>query len=833
MKVSLNWIKQFTEVAYDIDTLVDKIGTQLGAVEHVTDLGRIYRGIVVVKVVDCVSHPNADKLKICKVEDGQVTPGVERDSRGLIQVVCGAPNVKEGMLAAWLPPGTTVPSSLPKDPLRLEVREIRGQKSNGMLASAHELALSSDHDGIIEVDVLVEPGTSFTSAYELDDYIIDIENKMFTHRPDCFGILGVAREVAGIQNTAFSSPDWYRQPLGKAQPSSVKLELEVKNEIPELCPRFMAVALSNVNLKPSPLIIQSYLNRVGIRPVNNVVDLTNYLMVLTGQPLHAYDFDKVKSLSGGSAATLVVRKPLAGEQLELLNGKTIKLQGDIVVIATPTVPIGLGGVMGGANTEVSNITTNVILECANFNMYAIRKAAMAFGVSSEAVSRFNKGQSPLQNDRILEEAVTMLTSLSNANVSSQLIDIKEPLPGPKPIAVSSGFINSRLGLSLEAAEMAKRLQNVECQVDIEDSNLVVKPPFWRTDLEIPEDIVEEIGRLIGYGQLPLVLPLRGISPAHRNSELDFKHTIRRTLSRLGANELLTYSFVPKQMLENAGQDSSKAFQLANALSPNLQNYRLSLTPSLLEKIHPNIKAGHREFAVFELNKAHQKDLLDHDKLPIEQQNLGFVLAVDDKNATENYSGSPYYAVRHYLDELLIELGVHARYVSLSEDTSKQADEQWSKLFEPQRAAVIFAADRVIGLIGEYRRAVRNNFKLPNFCGGFELSITELQNVAKVRSYIPLSRYPNVEQDICLRVPVTLKYQELYDFLFQHLIQDKTVINQLEPIDIYQRKNDPHHKQITFRLTTGSYDKTLTDQEVNKRLDALAEAAKAQFGAVRI
>jgi len=435
MKVSLNWIKQFTDVNISIDELVTKIGAQLGAVEEVTDLGKKYQGILVAKVMSCQKHTNADKLNVCLIDDGGKAEGVTRNQDGHVQVVCGAPNVRAGLTVAWLPPGATVPSTYDKDPFVLEAREIRGTVSNGMLASAKELALGDNHDGIVELDTPAEPGTSFAEAYELDDHIIEIENKMFTHRPDCFGILGVAREIAGIQNIPFKSPDWYVRSLDRIKPGAKTLPLEVRNEAGALVPRFMAIALADVQMGPSPLIIQTYLSRVGLKPINNIVDVTNYLMVLTGQPLHAYDYDKVVAKSG-TVPTLIARQA-TGEKIKLLNGKEPVIEAPTVVIATDKEAIGVGGAMGGADTEVDDDTKNIILECANFDMYAIRRTAMKYGLFTDAVTRFNKGQSPLQNDIVLEEAVTTVAYVSNGSAASQVFDVKSQLQKPAPVQVTS------------------------------------------------------------------------------------------------------------------------------------------------------------------------------------------------------------------------------------------------------------------------------------------------------------------------------------------------------------------------------------------------------------
>lgn len=828
MKISLNWLRQFTDIDLSVDELVEKIGAQLGAVEEVIDLGKKYQGIIIARVVSCEKHPNADKLSVCWIDDGGRAKNVERNEQGQVQVVCGAPNVRAGMNVAWLPPGTTVPNSFDKDPFVLEARELRGVVSNGMLASSHELALSDDHNGIVEIDIDTAPGSDFAELYELNDYIIDIENKMFTHRPDCFGILGVAREVAGIQNKAFSSPDWYRAPLDRIKPGKSQLALTVKNNIPELVPRFMAVTMAEVTVKPSPLIIQTYLSRVGLRPINNIVDVTNYLMVLTGQPIHAYDADKLHNNS------LETRKSKKGDKLKLLNGKELTFEDDSVILITSgDVPIGVGGVMGGADTEVDQKTKNIVIECANFDMYSIRRTSMKYGLFTDAVTRFNKGQSPLQNDVVLEEAVATTEYVSGAHVASGVFDLKsnERRAMSNEVEVTADFINARLGLDLSANQMKGLLDNVEFSVEVHGATLKITPPYWRTDIEIKEDIVEEIGRLYGFDKLPVELPNRPNKPAERNQLLSFKSRVRDILASSGANEVLTYSFVHGDLLNKTGQDIEKAYKLTNAISPDLQYYRMSLIPSLLDKVRINIKSGIQSFAIFELNKCYNKGHTDQtDKnLPKELEKLAIVVASDNK--TQEILGAGYYQAKKYLDNLAQNLGINLRYEIIGSDTQYQT----SRPFDLGRSAhvVDIKTGVVLGIIGEFTSTMAKDLKLPTVCAGLEISLLKLQAASLNKPYQLLSKYPSVEQDISLKVPAEVYYQSIYDLLAQELLKIPDSATTLMPLDIYQRDNDTTHKQLTFRYKIASYQKTLKSDEINALLDKAAASAKNKFGAERI
>ena len=837
MKVPLNWLKQFIDFELPpTQEVVERIGAQLGAVEEVEGLGDKYRGVVVARVVTCVDHPDSDHMHVCKIDDGGAVKDVERDADGLVQVVCGAPNVREGLLVAWLPPGSTVPESVGSgDPFVLGSRKLRGVMSNGMLASPRELALGDSHEGILEIDKDAQPGEDFASVYKLDDYIIDIENKMFTHRPDCFGALGVARELAGIFDQPFKSPDWYVQ--NPASPvKEADLPLRVTNELPELVPRFSAVTMANVQVAPSPEWLQVALSKVGQKSINNIVDLTNFYMLVTGQPLHAYDYDKVRALSQGDAAELTVRYPKPGETIRLLNGKEIEPRSEAIMIAGGDHLIGVGGVMGGADTEVSETTRNIILEAASFDMYSIRRTSMAHGLFTDAVTRFNKGQSPLQTLTVLAKIVADIQRQASGVVASELIDVSQV--GDRawvhpPVPVTASFINERLGFSLSAGAMRRLLENVECQVSVVGDSLTVTAPFWRTDIETREDVVEEVGRLYGFDKLPLELPLRSIMPAAKNPMLELKSRVRAVLASGGANEVLTYSFVHGDLLKKTGQNPDDAFKLSNALSPDLQYYRLSLTPSLLDRIHPNIKAGYDEFALFELGKGHNlQHATDDDGLPMEFDMLDLVYAATDKAARP---GAAFYSAQRLLNYLADQLSVALEFRPFE----AAEDYPIAKPYDHTRSAKVFVAgtNQPLGMVGEYKASVRKNLKLPTQTAGFGIGLAQLLAAMQTSTtpYQPLPRFPKTTQDLTLKVASDVRYRELSDCLQAALdaSQPTNSLAHLELLDIYQRQDDVAHKQLTFRLTIANFERTLTDKEVSGLLARLAAAAAETFNAERI
>jgi phenylalanyl-tRNA synthetase beta chain len=819
MKVSLNQIRQFLDFELPpTNELVARINSQLGGVEEVIDLADKYKDAKIVRVVKCEKHPNADRLNVTKIDDG---------TGELIQVVCGAPNVHTDMWAIWLPPESIVPATYDDaEPFKLGARELRGVMSHGMLAAGDELALNDDHEGIIEVteaDVQAGkqlfPGASFAETFGLDDTVIDIENKMFTHRPDCFGQLGVAREIAGISGRAFTSPDWYS--LTSEVIGGEGLSLDVFNETDNVS-RFMAVALENVTIKPSPLWLQCALVAMGSKPINNVVDATNYIMLITAQPTHAYDYDKIRGNRIGA------RQANDGEKVKLLNGKEYELTESDIVIADTEGPIGLGGIMGGSESEVSAGTTRIVLEVATFDMYAVRRTAMRHGVFTDALTRFNKGQSPMQNLTVIVHLANMVTRMAGANVASPMYDLAdESRLGNEPVTITDTFINSRLGLKLDKSELCGLLENVEIDIvspDGHDTYFEVTAPFWRTDIELPEDIVEEVGRLYGFDKLPRELPQRSTTPAPHIESVLAKQRIRDTLARAGANEVLTYSFVHANVAEKAGQDVSQAFKLSNALSPDLQYYRLSILPSLLDKVHMNIKAGNDEFTLFEIGKGHHVDVMGKDTLPSEFGRVGGVYA--SRNESD---GATYYQIKHTVEYLIRQLRSDATISYTRLDEYEAPDfkpfTQMLAPFDPVRSAIVEIDGKLAGVVGEPRAKVIRNFKLPAATGIFELFLSPFEQ-SPTAAYVPLSKYPSVQRDVSFKVSEAVQYQDLLKAAGAYHTELEMKVS---PLDIYQAENETT-KTITLRFVLTSQEKTLTSEEVSKVIDRITASAVDITGA---
>jgi phenylalanyl-tRNA synthetase beta chain len=840
MKVSVNWLKKYTDIDVSVDELVSKISTQIGAVESVVNLAESYKNIYVVKVVEAKKHPNADKLTVCLIDDGGVVGDVAlRNDKGLVEVVCGAPNVEPGMLAIWLAPGSVVPSTVldeKSEPWAVEPKELRGVTSYGMLASSAEMAISDNHSGIVKLADDAQVGQSIVEYLELDDTVIDIENKMFTHRPDCFGIIGVAREVTGVLNKSFKSPDWY---LSNSKIDAESVSLVVNNEVPDLVPRFMVAKLENVEVSDTDLKQQSYLSRIGIRPINSLVDLTNKMMVLTGQPMHAYDADKLISVCGENGGKLGfgLRKSRLGDRIKLINGKTVAFEDNDsdILVTFNDVPVAIGGVMGGIDTEVDENTKTAILECATFDMYSIRRSSMKHGLFSDAVTRFNKGQSPFQNHRVLRQSIDILGQANASIKLTELVDDVHIDCEQKVVQTSADFIESRLGLGLEAQEIVERLNNVELEASLnQDGTLEVGVPFWRKDIQTKEDINEEILRLVGYDALKTELPKRSLKPTPTNELLDFQRRLRNILSSVGATEVLNYSFVSKKLLEKAEQDPLGCIDIVNALSHDLEYYRPNLTVSGMSKISQNLRKSYDEFALFEIGKVHIKGLMSEAELelPKEFQRLAYVYAADEKVFRSQYDGSVYYAALKSLQYLLHELAIDYRIENAPADLPRHF-EQLIRAYDKDRTGYVIAEDKVLGVVGLPAHSAMKAFKLPDSTAMFELDVDLLLSLARSKKhYRPLSIYPEVKEDVSLQVDYSTSYRYISELISSELVKVTDFMVDFEPIDIYAPK-DHSYKNFVFRFRAVSSKETLKSEDLSSVIEALLESLSKSLKISRV
>ena len=800
MLISLNHLKLgLGDIQISDEELVKLIGARLVEIEGVIDETHKYDGIYVVEVKSSEKIPDTH-LTRCMIDDGGKAKNVERDKDGYVQVMCGAPNVHDGMFAAWIAPGAVVPATYhDAEPFEIGMRKMLKQyDSYGMMAGADELAIGDDHSGIVELDPTdIKPGDNFADIFvSLNDKILDIENKSLTHRPDTFGVLGFRREVAGILGQKFTSPDWYlnAKPDFTNDPS-VKLEIETDEK---LCPRYTAIVFKPTSKEYSPYLSNqaTLLARAGMRPIDPIVDATNMCMLSYGQPLHAFDYDKFIAVGGTDSPKIIVRAAKKGEKLTLLDGKEVEMNEDDIVITSNNVPVALAGAMGGANTAIDANTKRVILESATFSLYNLRKTQMAHGIFSEAITRFTKGQPAGQT---LPVALRFAREVKDYLTPVALFDSQKTAPTAEKVSVSLSQINGLLGTKFTLDQAVTILENVEFTVETSGDTLTVTVPFWRTDIHIPEDLIEEVGRLSGYDNIAPVLPLHATSD--KNASFELKSELRDILSGFGANEVLTYSFVHGDLIQKAGQDTANSYRIVNSISPDLQYIRQSIVPSLLDKSYANLRAGYDEFALFEMNQVYSRtDGLDEDGVPQPAHHLALVYV----NHAEK---SGFYAAKHYLVELLNKLGVKADIKPFL-----AAKDQTNAYYEPKRSANIEIDGKLLGHLGEIKANVLRQMKLPTGTAAFEISLDQILALNRSNAkHFRLSQYPFVSRDVTLTVAADAPYGD-YEQKIRAIFEQAGLIYRLNPTSIY-RADGAATKNLSFHLEFAHPDKTLAKNEI--------------------
>ncbi len=827
MIISLQWLKEFTNVDLPIEKLTTLIGARLVEIEEVIRYGEKFNAATIARVVEVKPIKDSDHLNVVKLDDGGTVGGVERDEDGYVQVVCGAPNVRTGITVVWLPPGSTVPETYgDKEPFVLSARNLRGVMSNGMIASSRELGLSDDHEGILEIDIDVAPGAPLTSIYGLNDILLDIENKSLTHRPDTFGVIGFAREVAAIQGEQFTTPDWLREDKAKSvaisEDTLQRLQLTIAIDDSELSERYQGVVIGDVDgSKQSSLTMQTQLLRSGIRPISSIVDITNYLMLVAGQPLHAFDYDKLAAINDGKI-DIHVRGGRENETLKLLDGRTIQLDKSDIVIANGETAVALAGAMGGSETEIDSNTKTIFLESATFNLYNLRSTQMRHGIFSEAITRFTKGQPAELTAPVLMKAVNMLQELMGATMLSDVCESYPNAYARQAIEVSVEKVNKTLGTSFLATDIERTMRNAEFDVSNASNILTFSAPYWRKDISIPEDIIEEIGRLNGFDGIIATLPERDFSAVLPSSFDTLRTSVRRALVRSGANEVLTYSFVHGDILKKVGQKTEDSYRIVNSISPSLQYYRQTLTPSLLSLVHGNIKQGYDTFSLFELNKTHPKQHgMTDEGVPSEADMIALTLA-----SRRAHAGSAYYEARRILEFLGTSLGLELIFTPIEDSPNIPV----TAPFEVKRSAYVTdkRTDTFIGIVGEYRQSVAKGFKLPSYSAGFEIGTNAVFDAVRKLSntYKPVSRYPSIGRDVCFRVSVGTRYSSVSNAV-ETALSESHLDYDISPVDVYQSENDVSTKNITLRINLTAHDRTLTGDDASTAINTVIAEVVSQ------
>ena len=796
MRISLKWLKDYVNLPLPAHELAEKLTMSGNEVEKAESVGTTWENVLVGQVTALEKHPNADRLMLSTIDLGTE----------MTTVVTGAPNLEVGQKVPFARVGAQLIDGHTGEMATLKPAKMRGIKSEGMVCSEKELGISDRHEGIMVLSPEAPVGMPLIQY--LGDTILDISTT--PNRPDCLSVIGIAREVAALTSQAIHIPEIIYDEQGIPIHDAISIEIEN----PELCSRYCASLVTDVTIGPSPQWMQERILACGMRPINNIVDITNYVMMEYGQPLHAFDYKQIKGRK------IIVRRARNGESMFTLDGSQRDLNQGMLVIADEKEPVALAGVMGGADSEVIETTTSILLESANFNGASIRRTSTKLNLRSEASSRFEKNISPELAPIALRRATQLLMELGGGTAAQGIVDVYPGKKEVKPILLTKERSSRILGLAIDT----KRIQEVLASLGFSSSivgpldDLSVTVPYWRTDITLADDVIEEVARITGYDDIPTTM-LRGEIPKHIPVPvLALKDTVSDILAECGMQEIITYSLVSKLMLDrvNPNNELGPAMRVANPLSSEQEYLRTSLRAGLLATFATNERYGQSSIRLFEVNKVYFPR--DND-LPKEQEMaVGILGGLRSDRAW--YTGEDeldFYDAKGIVETVFNRLRIDVRF--------EPAEDQ---ILLPGRTAKITANGQKVGVLGEVHPKTAAEFDIS--CQPillFEVELGRLLPLLGMTSrYQSIPRYPGITRDIALVLDASLVTSEV-----QAIIQSFPLVSQVSLFDVYTGDRVPEGKKsLAFSIRFQSPERTLTDEEVDHTQHKIIQRLEGEFGA---
>ncbi len=803
MRVPVTWLHEYCRPELDAFELAERLamtGTEVERVEThgVTALDRF----VVGKVLEAGRHPDADRLTVCQVDVGDDEPS---------QIVCGAPNVAAGQTVAVAKPGAVMP-----DGTRLKVAKLRGQPSNGMILAEDEVAIGTEHDGIMVLDPALTAGTPLAQVLPIATDVLVLE--VTPNRPDCLAIYGVAREVHAATGAALVPAPWTEDPTPPIRGGRLDA-VRIDVECPELCPRFTARAFENVTIGPSPAWLKARLMAAGQRPISNVVDITNYVMLLTGQPLHAFDLDRI---AGGR---LIVRRAHEGETAETLDGQTRTLDPEMLVIADADGPTSIAGIMGGARSEVGPGSTRVLMEAANWNGPNVHRTSLKLGLRSEASTRFEKQIQPEQAMEAQAVATRLMIELCGAQPLPGTTDIGGDGPAPKTIALRDARVSRLLGVDIPRERCAEILRALEFKTaSAHDGLEVTVPPFRRADVTREADLIEEVARLGALDILPATLPSRRDASGRLTERQRLRRRAGDALAAQGLYEIVGWSFAAPDLAERLRIGDRPTVQLQNPMSAEQSRLRTTLLGSLLDAGRLNRSRGAGAIRLFEAGAVYLP--VNAARRPREPHHVAALVSGAVRPATWRHPEPPdadFFAAKGVLQGLL-----DAIRAPWSVDAALAPE----PFLHPGRAAAILVDGTTVGWLGEIHPQVAAGWDWSDPVAAFELDLDAVAERVAPAEYRDLTSFPEIREDLAVIVADTVPAARVLEVVRR---AGGALLSGAEVFDVYR---DPErigdgHVSLALRLRFRAADRTLTDDEVAARRRKIAAALAEQLeGRVR-
>jgi len=796
MKVPLSWLREYVDVTLSPTELANRLTMAGTEVKGIQVIGGGWENIVVGQIVAVNPHPNADRLSLATIDLGTEQP----------TVVCGAPNLRLGDKVAFASVGAQLIDGHSGQAFRLESAKIRGVVSNGMACSEKELGISDSHEGIMILPAEAPIGTPLASY--LGDTIFDMD--ITPNRPDCLCLVGIAREVAALTGQGWHLPETEYEE--KALPVDGQISVEIA--APDLCPRYCASLITGIKVAESPRWLQQRLLKCGMRPINNIVDITNYVMLEYGQPLHAFDYHQIKGRK------IIVRRATAGETIISLDGVERRLAEDMLVIADEEEAVAIAGVMGGADSEVTPETTSILLESANFSPPSIHYTGRVLGLPSEACMRFERGIRPELTLPALKRATQLIVQLVGGQAAKGLVDVYPGKQEPESIPLSTSQVNQLLGVEFSLDQIVAALTSLSFECEVASASEVrVTAPYWRSDIHQAVDLIEEVARIIGYDEIPATMLAQSVPRQNPEPILSLKRKVRYSLVGYGFQEVITYSLTSLEMLNRLLPEphplDPMPLRVANPMTVEQEYLRPNLRANLLAALSANRRYEDSGIRLFELGKVYLPRPKD---LPGEPEMLCGLL--NGSRLGKSWHGGDdsfdFYDAKGVVEGLLSQLDIDASF-----------EEGKDESLHPVKQAAIVIGGNQLGVVGELHSKLLQAFEIPGAAYLFEINLTALLPfTVGHKMFQPISRFPTIVRDIALVVDAGVTHRRVKD-----IINSFPLVKRVTVFDVYSgRQVLPGKKSLAYSVTFQSPTHTLTDGEVNQVQQQILDRLSTELGA---